>query len=308
MIKLLQILSLIFMTVSGFAEIPKEQFVSVDGAELYCRTLGKGTPIIVIHGGPGLSQNYLLPQLYRLAEKYFVIFYDQRGCGESKGDFNADTINIQTYINDLDAIIKAFKLDKAALLGHSWGGLLAMQYAIAHPQSVNQLILANTCPASSAGFNAFIEEVLTRAGPVMRELGVIEQSQEFIEGDPDTHERAYQLYFPFYCHLPESAKLVNIRMSKQANVSGRKVYGLFRDNFFSNSYDFHEQLENLKVPTLILHGDSDVVPVWTAQVIHENIPHSQFVLLKNCGHFPYVESPDAFFKHIEAFLQCRKSF
>lgn len=301
--KLLQILSLIVMTVSSFADIPKEQFVSVDGAELFCRSLGKGSPLIVIHGGPGLSQNYLQPQLYRLAENHLVIFYDQRDCGESKGDFNADKINIQTYINDLDAVLKAFKLDKAALLGHSWGGLVAMEFAIAHPQSVSQLILANTMSASSTGFDLFVQEVMTRAAPVMDELEALQQLPEFIEGDPDTHERAFKLYYPYYCYNPESARLINIRMSQSANLKGRKVYEVWRDNLFSQSYDFHGSLKNLKMPTLILHGDTDVIPMSSVQKIHESIPQSQFVLLKNCGHFSHIESPDAFFNHIEAVLQ-----
>lgn len=83
------------------SKIANEYFIAVENGKLFLRTIGKGKPLIVLHGGPGLTQDYLLPQLYRLAKNNFVIFYDQRGCGQSTGEINANTINIELMIQRL---------------------------------------------------------------------------------------------------------------------------------------------------------------------------------------------------------------
>lgn len=101
-------------------------FIKTNDAQIFCRVFGKGEPIIVVHGGPGLSQDYLLPQMAKLAQTNLVIFYDQRGCGLSTGAINEDSIQIKTFVDDLEAIRKSFGYKKVTVLGHSWGGFLAM--------------------------------------------------------------------------------------------------------------------------------------------------------------------------------------
>ncbi len=105
------------VTLPLFAE---ESTVKSGDAELFCRTIGKGAPLVVLHGGPGLTQDYLLPQMEKLGDHHFVIFYDQRACGASGGEVSCEKITLANYINDLEVIRKAFKLEKMALLGHSW--------------------------------------------------------------------------------------------------------------------------------------------------------------------------------------------
>jgi proline iminopeptidase len=280
----------------------KEIFVDAKDAKLFCRTKGKGKPLVVLHGGPGLSQDYLLPQLYKLADDNFVIFYDQRGCGQSTGEINVNTINLATFISDIEAIRQAFHFDKISLLGHSWGGFLAMQYAMTHPEHVDKLILSNSMPASSEGFSLFLKEYTRRIAPYQEEMDKIRQTQAFKEGNPDLVERYNRMMFRTYCYIPEKADLLNLRMTPTAAVNGEKVGTIFHQTLLSKPFDLHAQLRNLNIPTLILHGDFDPVPPITAQHTHENIKNSKYILIKHCGHFPYVEQPDEFFTDIKEFL------
>lgn len=283
-------------------ENSQETFIQSNGSQLFCRVLGKGDPILVIHGGPGLSQDYLLPYLNKLAENHFVIFYDQRGCGRSTGEINENTMHVSSFVSDIENIRRAFHFDKISILGHSWGGFLGMHYAIAHPEALKKLILSNTMPACSEDLGLFIQEYLKRTSPYQKELAKITSSREFQTGDTNTIERFYRILFRTYCYKIEKADLLNLQFTPEASVKGAKVSSLLRQNAFKGSFNLSDSLKNLRIPTLIIHGDSDPVPHSAAQNIHESIPESKYVLLKQCGHFPYVEQPDAYFTHIKEFL------
>lgn len=284
----------------------KETFVNSGEAKLFCRAIGQGKPLIVIHGGPGLTQDYLLPQMYELAKNNLVIFYDQRGCGKSTVDINANTINIESFVNDIEAIRQTFNLDKISILGHSWGGFLAMQYTIAHPKHVDKLILSNSAPATSEGYTLFGQEYMKRMEPYHKDLEKIRNSQGFHDKNTRVMEQFYRLIFRQYCYIPEKADLLNLQMTPIASLNGEKVSEILRKNVLDKPFNLNNGLRSLKVPALILHGDVDPIPPSTAQAIHDNIPGSKYVLMKNCGHFPYVEDPNTYFKHINNFLNARE--
>lgn len=290
---------------SSTLESIKETFVTSGEAKLFCRVTGQGKPWIVIHGGPGLTQDYLIPQMYELAKNNLVIFYDQRGCGKSTVDINANTITLESFVNDIEAIRQAFNLDKISILGHSWGGFLAMKYTIAHPEHVDKLILSNSAPATSEGYALFGQEYMRRMSPYQKELEKISSSQGFRDGNTCVMEQFYRLIFRQYCYIPEKADLLNLRMTPIASLNGAMVSEIIRENALDRSFNLHKGLKALKVSTLILHGDSDPIPPSTAQDIHENIPGSKYVLMKNCGHFPYVEDPATYFKYINEFLSTK---
>lgn len=293
------ILFLILMT--GLSAEFKEGFVESKNSKLFYKTAGQGNPLIVIHGGPGLSMDYLLPQMSELAKTNFVIFYDQRGCGRSTGEISSDAINIETFVSDIEVIRKAFHLEKVSILGHSWGGFLGMQYALTHPDRMHKLILSNTMPASSSDFALFRQQWATRMEPYQSKIAALQADPGFEKGEPSIVEEFHRTIFRTYCHNPEKVSLLKVRMSQVACVNGAKIYELFRQNVWSKSFDLHSRLKNLKVDTLILHGDYDSIPPIAAQNIHKSIPRSKYALLKDCGHFPYVEDPETYFKLINEF-------
>ncbi len=127
---------------------PQEGYVPVENAQLYYRDIGQGQPIIVLHGGPDFDHNYLLPEMDRLSDSFRLIYYDQRGRGKSARNIQPEDVTLESEMKDLESLRAYFQLESAAVLGHSWGGVLAMEYAVRHPNRVSHLILMNTAPAS----------------------------------------------------------------------------------------------------------------------------------------------------------------
>ena len=280
----------------------KNIFIQVDHAKLFCQSMGEGTPLIVLHGGPGLSQEYLHPYLNKLAENHFVIFYDQRGSGRSEGETDSTDINIKVFVNDLEKIRQHFGFKKVSILGHSWGGFLAMHYAISHPEAIDKLVLLSSLPASSEDFALFAKEYSHRMTPFMEELKQIQTSKEFVAGDPNTVANYLKIIFRTYCVAPERADELNFQASAQANVNFIKTSKIFQQTLLSSSFDLRDELKKLSCKTLIIHGDKDPIPLPTARTLHLNIKDSKFVTLENCGHFPYIEKRQEFFDAVGAFL------
>lgn len=284
----------------------REVFVNVDDDQIFCRIMGSGDPIIVIHGGPGLSQDYLLPQMAILAKSNLLVFYDQRGCGFSLGKVDDKTITIKNFLEDLESIRKALGFKKITVLGHSWGGFLAMKYAIAYPESLDKLILLSTAPATNEDYGLCVKEFEKRNTPIQKQLDEIQKSENFAQGDPETLNSYYKLLFRSYLYDSNKINLLNFIMSQEANIRGGKVNKLLEQNVLEKPYNLFPEQKRLDVPTLIIHGESDFILPITAKKIHENISNSQFILLKNCAHFPYAEEPDDLFNYLEKFLHPEK--
>src|SRR5712692_491665 len=119
---------------------PRDSRIPVGNASLYAREIGRGQPIIVLHGGPDFDHSYLLPDLDRLADAFRLIYYDQRGRGRSADDVQPEDVTLTSDIDDLDRVRQHFHLQSPALLGHSWGTVLALEYALRHPEQVSHLI------------------------------------------------------------------------------------------------------------------------------------------------------------------------
>src|SRR2546429_2151081 len=124
--------------------------VDLNGVRIYTRRVGDGPPsVVVLHGGPGAHHDYLLPQYDRLAHGRTLLYYDQRGGGRSP--VPRDTpVGWREHVSDLEALRDHWGLDRVALLGYSWGGLLALLYALAHPTRIDRLALVSAAPPTAA--------------------------------------------------------------------------------------------------------------------------------------------------------------
>jgi proline iminopeptidase len=272
--------------------------VETQDAKLFCQVVGKGSPVIIIHGGPGLSQDYLLPNMAELSKNHQLIFYDQRACGRSEG--NPKDAAIDLFVEDLEAVRKSFPFKKVSLLGHSWGGLLAIKYALTYPDAIDKLILMNCFPPSQDEVEIFIQEYIKRLSPQFEELGKIEKSEKYLAGDPETVAEHMRIIFRKYCAREQDADLLSFITPAAANVSGAIVNETIRENLFSHPFKF--EVGQLKCKTLIVHGDKDVMPVSLAKSLHQRIPGSRLEVIEECGHFPFVEKPEELFSILETFL------
>jgi proline iminopeptidase len=294
--------------------MPREGSALIEGAELYYRDIGQGPPIIVLHGGPSFDHRYLLPDLDRLASAFRLIYYDQRGRGKSAEGVQPAEVTIQSEMDDLEALRAYFQLESVALLGHSWGGLLAMEYALRHPERVSHLILLNTAPASHDDCALFVRERDAAAGDDVEILRALESRPGFSEGD-DLEARAgyYRTYFRSTLRSPELlARLIeNMRVgwTKEGIVKAGAIGDqLWNETYESTEYDLLPALTQLRIPTLIVHGDYDFIPITCVTHIAEAIPGARLVVTPNCGHFSYIECPDAVREALGEFVLANQGF
>lgn len=292
-----------FAFVSTAQQIVEHGFKDVNGTRLYYETIGEGIPIVVVHGGPGMDHSYMLPQMAKLGRGYKLIFYDQRAMGKSSLDVDTTSMTVDTFVEDLEGIRKAFNLTKMNLLGHSWGGLIAMFYATKYPDHLQSLILSNTTAASSElrsmGFRMMAQRA-SKEDSVAQ--AAIAASDGFKKRDPGTMSRFLRLLFRGSFHDKRYADSLSLNFDSTYSSRSVLVRFLSRDPNL-RSYDLHPLLDTVRCPTLIIAGADDRMAPGTNEQIHDRIRGSELVMLEDCGHFPFIEAPRKYFGLIRRFLK-----
>jgi len=292
---------------SGTAESPAfknhvQGYVKVIGGRIFYQTFGVGQPIVVLHGSP-MDQNSFLPQMLELAKDHQVTFYDQRGLGKSLNTkINKNTITAKQFVADLEALRQKLKYEKFILIGHSWGGISAMNYAIKYPQYLNSLILLNTGSATSKGYKAAGERFTRMIAPVKVRMAEIENSSRFKQRDPELVEEYFRLVLKKYFAKETDLKKLTLKFTQGSAKTAFAVSGILENGYLKRFYDLTPKLHKLSIPTLIIHGDKDLFPLWTVREIKTSVPNAELVVLKNCGHFSYIEKPKETFGAIREFL------
>jgi proline iminopeptidase len=276
---------------------PRESRIHVKKASLYSREIGRGQPIIVLHGGPDFDHGYLLPDLDRLADVFRLIYYDQRGRGGSADHVQPEDVTLSSDVEDLDKVRQHFQLESVALLGHSWGAVLALEYALRHPTRVSHLILMNPAPASASDVAVLRKAYAKKLGADMDRQREILASAAYKEGDPEAVAARYRLHFKPALTRPEDYEKLMATMKagftsqgKEGIVKARAVEDrLMRDTWEVDGYDLLPKLRKLSTPTLVIAGDHDFIPGEIAVHIARAIPNARLVTIRNCGHFAYLE-------------------
>ena len=302
---------LIVACVAAVSLAPHESRIPVGTTSLFAREIGRGQPIIVLHGGPDFDQGYLLPDLDRLADTFRLIYYDQRGRGRSAENVSPEDVALASDLDDLDKVRQYFRLEPAALLGHSWGAVLALEYALRHPGRVSRLILMNPAPASARDLTVFRKAYAQKLGADLERQRQIIASAAYQDGDPEAVAARYRLHFRFALKRPEdyeklmaTMKAGFVRQGKDGILKARAVEDrLMRDTWQVNGYDLLPKLRNVRIPTLVITGDSDFIPTEIAEHIAQALPNAHLVTLKNCGHFAYLESAREVHKAMRDFFR-----
>ena len=274
----------------------------INGTELYYKIVGTGTPIVILHGGPGLDHTYLLPQMLKLAKHYRLIFFDQRACGRSTSAVDTNSITMNMFADDVEGIRQAFRLGKMNLMGHSWGGLVAMLYAVKYPTNLNSLILVNTTPASSELRNASIM-VMAQRGTREDSLArvALGKTDGFRTRQPKVMEQFFRVLFRGSFFNRTYADSLTLSFDTSYATKSRLMQQLYKDKN-AITYDLHPRLGRIECPTLIVGSTYDTSVPESNEQIHKSIKGSTLVVLDSCGHFPYIEAPKKFFGEVERFL------
>jgi proline iminopeptidase len=278
-------------------------FTSTTQIPLYWAVYGpEGAPrLLVLHGGPGAHHDYLLPQMLQLADSYELIFYDQRGGGRSKTD-DRTPITWRTHVEDLDHVIGELGLDPVIIVGYSWGGLLAILYAIEAAAGrtrhrPTRLVLIDPAPVTRAYREDFEREFLRRqSDAAVGKLRADLASSGLRERDPDAYrQRAFELSVAGYFADPAATHdLTPFRVTGRVQQSVWESLGQY--NLLAPG-----QLDSIVVPTLIVHGRQDPIPLASSEAA-ANAMGAQLVVIENAGHVPYVEQPQALFTAMRDFL------
>ena len=262
------------------------------------REVGSGQPIVVLHGGPDFDHEYLAPELDGLANAFRVVFYDQRGRGRSFSGERASDVTMASEVADLDRVREWTGSPSVVVLGHSWGGLLAMEYALRHRDRVSRLVLMNTAPASHQGMLELRRELAARRGPEgSRRMTELASDPAYRAGGVDAEAEYYRIHFgttvPRREDLDEVIRRLRIGFTPAGIVAARAIEeALYADTWSADDYDLLPELRALPIPTLIIRGEDDFVPAGVVRAIAEALPMSQLIEIAESGHFTYLERPE----------------
>ncbi len=281
---------------------PREEgFTTTTGSPLYWAKYGRlGAPkLLVLHGGPGADHCYMLPQMLHLGERHDLLFYDQRGGGRSKSDAQVP-ITWRTHVEDLGAVVTEFGLEPLSLVGYSWGAMLALLYTIEQRKNPHlvppaRLALINPAPLTREYRLAFEAEFTRRQqSPEIQEMRVELVRSGLREKDPVAYrQRAFELGVAGYFSDPSKARdLTPFRVVGRVQQSVWESLGYF---------DLLHDLERIKIPSIVIHGRDDPIPL-ASSVEAARALGTNLVVLDDCGHVPYVEQPKRLFSALDTFL------
>lgn len=309
----------VMTTVEGANVYKQEEgFVDANGVLIYYKTLGHGTPLMIVHGGPGASHDYLLPYLLPLARSNRLVFIDERGSGRSEKLQDATQYTVENMVEDVEAVRQALGLGKIALMGHSFGGVLAQAYAFKYQQNLVRLILAGTFSSTAEMNKVLAREKQSMPPAELKRLEELEKAGLFGKGKP-WEQRRYpdeyarlawgDGYFPYlYGARPDPNY---DPMSGNTSTS----WELYREMWGSDgefvidgnlkSVEYASKLPSIKVPTLIICGDHDEVDPSLSRAMHEKIAGSKLVVMPNSGHLAFVDQPKLYIQTVNEFLHGR---
>jgi proline-specific peptidase len=280
-----------------------ERLTTVDGRRLAYRRVGAGPTLVCHGGGPGFSGLYL-SDLGGLDRDLELVLLDPRGTGESDRPADSRAYAIADYTADLEELRAHLGLERMRLLGHSHGGVVAMDYASTHPARIERLILASTLPRWASEQRADMEAAMDAcAGEPWyedaREALEAEQAGRF-SSDEELRDLALR-EFPFYFARFGDEERTYLE-SLRKDVPNAHALQLFNEEIFE-TFDLRPQLGRISAPTLVVTGEEDFITgPSSSREIGGGIADSELVLLPGAGHFVFIEAPAAFRAAVLSFL------
>jgi proline iminopeptidase len=264
---------------------------SINETEIFYKTVGEGLPCLVTHGGLGFDHTYLHPWLDPLGDTLHLIYYDHRGNGRSGRPAN-DTMTHENLAADADALASHLGHDKVAVIGHSYGGFIALEMALRHPDRLSHLILLDTAPAMN-----YSEEIMANAVRMGATAEMLAALNENWSSNDEMRER-FPVIWPLY--FKNFDPQVASRVIEDTIIS---LAGRAREGEMEN-HNVIARLSEIQIPTLILVGREDFIcPPSQAHIMHAGIPDSELVIFENSGHLPWVEEPDLFFNTVRDWIK-----
>ncbi len=288
------------------------------GVMIYYKMLGRGAPLMIVHGGPGASHDYFLPYLLPLARRNKLIFVDERGSGRSQKLEDPSGYTIENMVEDVERVRQALGLGKIRLLGHSYGGALAQAYALKYQANLTHLILGSTWSSTKAINEVFVRMKQNMSPELRERINSLEEAGLFGHGkdyEKNRYTNNYMIaawgegYFPYLYQQhpdPNYDPVDNGKISWELYREMWGEHGEFIIDGNLKSVEYTDRLSTIKVPTLILVGDHDECDPSLSQAMHEKIAGSKMVIFPKAGHMTFVDDTGMFIKTVDEFLHASK--
>jgi len=286
--------------ITHFAEAASGSYVVQNGVKIYYQVTGEGYPIALLSGGPGQNSIALSSIANELSKTNRVILIDQRGTGKSNLEaIDESTINLDNYIKDIEAVRKHLKIKQWILLGHSWGGGLAMAASGRHPESSAGMILIGSLGIKNeTAIHAFSN----------LNIGEKEKAAFKFWGNPaqqtkDPERAAYELYRTILpSRLYDKNDIHKILGNYRVELNASKISRTMMKQLMQSDFDFSPALKNYSKPVLIIQGRQGFMGGETVYDIRDSLSNSSLKYIERSGHFPFIEQPEAFFKTVNDYL------
>lgn len=259
-------------------------------------------PLLLLHGGPGACHDYL-ESLQDVAETGRpVIFYDQLGCGNSDRPDDPSLWTIDLFLDELDVVRRALSLDRIHLLGQSWGGMLAMEYALTQPHGVVSLTIASS-PASMPLWVAEANRLRASLPPDVQQTLLAHEAAGTT--DSEAYHAAMRVFYDRHvCRVvpnPDYVAATFAKLGQQVyetmnGPSEFHVIGTLKD------WDIRHRLGEIAIPTLVTSGLYDECTPLQAEGVKNAIPGAEWLLFNESSHMPHVEECEAYVAALNGFL------
>lgn len=278
--------------------------IPIRGVSLFVQVIGQGYPLVLMHGGPGLDHTTLL-SLQPLADQFTLIFYDHRCNGRSEGA-DASTMTWENLTADAEALRETLGFDRWAVLGHSFGGNVALEYALRYPSRLSHLILMDT-GGDQWWVNHNAPELLAKRG---YSADAVQAARRFYNGQLTTTEflptimkfiRAYP-YHPSLLYHPSVLALAN-RVGLGPRMKMRPDALIFGYSCLLKGWTVMDRLSEIKVPTLVLAGREDFLfPPEHQAILADRLPSAQLEIIECAGHNPQMERTAEVIETVKRFM------
>lgn len=270
-----------------------EAFINVeDGYKVWTKSIGGSsknarTPLLVLHGGPGMAHDYLDNLEALASDTQKVVFYDQLGCGRSDTPNDPQRWKVPRFVTEVDFVRNALHLDEVVILGQSWGGMLALEYFLTQPKGVQGGILSNSlssAPLLSKEIQRLLRELLgAKSSPDENTV-------------MDFYSRHILRLQPFPKKILQKMEETNQVYETMWGKNEFTVTGNLKD------WDRTSDLPRIKLPIQIISGEFDESTPTVNQVLKEGLSNSEWTLMPGCSHLPNLEKPEEYMTIIQRFL------
>lgn len=273
--------------------------MQIRDVSLFVNVMGHGYPLLLMHGGPGLDHTSLLA-LQPLADQFTLIFYDHRCNGRSAGA-EVSSMTFENLTADADALRQTLGFDQWAVLGHSFGGNVALEYALRYPQNLSHLILMNT-GGDQWWVNQNAPELLAKRG---YNASVVQAARRFYNGQltPGEFLRTSMKFMSAYFYRNFLLVMAHEVLSAGPRPKMRPEPLIFGYSQLLKNWTVMDRLNEIKVPTLVLAGRHDFLfPPEHQAILADRLPNADLLLIERAGHNPQMEQSVQVISAIRDFL------